>query len=164
MFLRFKSASPASWSAIAWKILRVDRRCLFQRGVPRQLTLEYRQLFRSIQSEVSYICKVSHEGSSLRHLLEIICNEERRIEVLVSCWIMAVIRSTPPTPYIHSFNRRRVCRKTPISDPPSPVAPHASKTVLDTSRRTRLIADAKAQGSQLLVVTSSALLVFCHSM
>jgi hypothetical protein len=76
-------------------------------------------------------------------------------------------RVTPCTPHLVHFvtqqqlilstsqivriqhNRRRVCRKTPISDPPSPAPPRRSKTILDTPRRTRLIADAKATAGNL---------------
>jgi hypothetical protein len=46
-------------------------------------------------------------------------------------------------------NRRRVCRTTPILDPPSPAPPRRSKIIIDTPRRTRLIADAKATAGNL---------------
>ena len=45
--------------------------------------------------------------------------------------------------------RRKVCWKSPISDPPSPASPRRPNTILDTPRWTRLIADAKATAGSL---------------
>jgi hypothetical protein len=46
-------------------------------------------------------------------------------------------------------DKRRVCRKTPLSNLPSPAPLRISKTILATPRRTRLVADAKATAGNL---------------
>ena len=46
-------------------------------------------------------------------------------------------------------NRRRVCRKSYSIDPPSPAAPRTLKTILDTPRRARLLADARHTAGKL---------------
>ncbi len=46
-------------------------------------------------------------------------------------------------------NRRRVCRKSYSIDPPSPAASRTPKTMLDTPRRARLLADARHTAGKL---------------
>ena len=46
-------------------------------------------------------------------------------------------------------NRRRVCRKSYSIDPPSPAVSRTLKTMLDTSYRARLLADARYTAGKL---------------
>ena len=46
-------------------------------------------------------------------------------------------------------NRRRVCRKSHSIDPPSPAASRTPKTMVDTPRRARLLADARHTAGKL---------------